>query len=339
MVVVPCFAHLSDQLDSVTAYIRANLVVESPLIGDMAAHFLSTLGQRIRPSLVLAFAQLSQRPPRPELPGLAAMVELVHSASLLHDDVVDKGRMRRNRLTVNAKWGNKEAVLLGDLLLSRSLRPLVAAGDSRMTDSLYAITSALSEGQLLELANFGNRSLGEPEYLRIIELKTAIFFAECCRLGALAAGADDGRCQSAREFGLQIGYTYQILDDLLDVTATLATLGKDIQNDLLHGKMTLPYIHCLRQAGGLELLAFPEARPPAADRVSSLIRESGAYDYCVEQARGHAAAGLAAAARLGDARLQGTLSEFVSYLFSRVERFSNAGTLSQEPAESPTAAA
>lgn len=336
---IPCFEHLRSDLEVATDFIGDNLSVDSPFIGEMAKHFLSTLGQRIRPSLVLAFSRLHRRSTPPGAPGLAAMTELVHSASLLHDDVVDKGRMRRNRVTVNAKWGNKEAVLLGDLLLSRSLKVLAQENDPRMIEALYSITASLSEGQLLELENFGNRHLDEPDYLRIIELKTAVFFAECCRIGALAAKASDEQIDRAREFGLQIGYCYQILDDLLDVTATLSSLGKDIQNDLLHGKMTLPYIYCLGQSEGRELLDFPEARPPAADRVASYIRRSGAYDYCVEKARAHAAAALSSAARLGDPALEATLEQFVAYLFSRMERYSAATAQPSATAETPTAAA
>ncbi len=319
---IDCFAHLKTQLDEVTAFIRSSLTIESPFIGELLDHFLDTPGQRIRPSLVLAFSSLGKKAGPASAVGLAAMTELVHSASLLHDDVVDKGRMRRNRLTVNAKWGNKEAVLLGDLLLSRSLAALASDSDPRMVQCLYSITASLSEGQLLELVNFGNRALDEKSYLRIIELKTAVFFAECCRIGALAAGAGAVQVQAAGRFGLEIGYTYQILDDLLDVTATLSALGKDIQNDLLHGKMTLPYIHCLRQSEGRELLDFPEASPPAADRVAETIRRSGAYDYCVSSAQAHAAAALEAISDFEDARLVAVLRAFVAYLFGRVDEYS-----------------
>ncbi|MBI3893078.1 MAG: polyprenyl synthetase family protein [Candidatus Wallbacteria bacterium] len=336
---IPCFDYLRSELEEATDFIGSSLSVDSPFIGEMAKHFLSTLGQRIRPSLVLAFSRLHRRSGPASAPQLAAMTELVHSASLLHDDVVDKGRMRRNRVTVNVKWGNKEAVLLGDLLLSRSLKVLAQENDPRIIGALYAITASLSEGQLLELENFGNRRLDEQGYLRIIELKTAVFFAESCLIGALAAKAPEAQQAASREFGLQIGYCYQILDDLLDVTASLSTLGKDIQNDLLHGKMTLPYIFCLGQGEGRELLDFPAARPPAAERVASYIRRSGAYDYCLEKARGHAAAALSSAARLEDAALQATLQDFVAYLFSRMERFSAATAMSERPADSPTAAA
>lgn len=319
---IDCFAHFKPQLDEVTAFIRSSLTIESPFIGELLDHFLDTPGQRIRPSLVLAFSAFGKTATPPSAIGLAAMTELVHSASLLHDDVVDKGRMRRNRLTVNAKWGNKEAVLLGDLLLSRSLAALASDPDPRMVQCLYSITASLSEGQLLELVNFGNRALDEQGYRRIIELKTAVFFAECCRIGALAAGAGESQVEAAGRFGLEIGYTYQILDDLLDVTATLSALGKDIQNDLLHGKMTLPYIHCLRQAEGRELLDFPEETPPDADRVTETIRRSGAYDYCVSSAQAHASTALAAITHLEDARLVAVLRAFVDYLFGRVDEYS-----------------
>jgi octaprenyl-diphosphate synthase len=316
---IRCFSHLNTELAQVTSYIRSSLAIESPFIGELAEHFLATPGQRIRPSLVLAFSCSGRKGVAPAAVALAAMIELVHSASLLHDDVVDKGRMRRNRLTVNAKWGNNEAVLLGDLLLSRALKVLADKPDQRVIGALYEITASLSEGQLLELANFGNQKLDEQGYLRIIELKTAVFFAECCHVGALAAGAGARDLEAARRFGLEIGYTYQMLDDLLDVTSTLSALGKDIQNDLLHGKMTLPYIHCLRQGEGRELLSFPGGAPPAADQVADYIRRSGAYDYCVAEARGHATAALQAAGSLGDDGLAATLREFVAYLFSRVE--------------------
>jgi geranylgeranyl pyrophosphate synthase len=149
-----------------------------------------------------------------------------------------------------------------------------------------------------------------------------VFFAECCRIGALAAGAGESQVEAAGRFGLEIGYTYQILDDLLDVTATLSALGKDIQNDLLHGKMTLPYIHCLRQAEGRELLDFPEETPPDADRVTETIRRSGAYDYCVSSAQAHASTALAAITHLEDARLVAVLRAFVDYLFGRVDEYS-----------------
>ncbi|MBI4872758.1 MAG: polyprenyl synthetase family protein [Candidatus Riflebacteria bacterium] len=336
---IPCFAHLKNHLDDVTEYIRGNLEVQSPFIDELLSHFLATPGQRIRPSLVLAFATVGTERVPPGTAGLAAMTELVHSASLLHDDVVDNGRMRRNRLTVNAKWGNKEAVLLGDLLLSRSLKPLVTASDPRIIDALYSVTASLSEGQLLELINFGNRLLDERTYFRIIELKTAIFFAECCRIGALAAGASQGRVTASAAFGLEIGFAFQILDDLLDVTASLASLGKDIQNDLLHGKMTLPTIYCLSDGEGRKLFSFPEHHPPDAAVVADYIRRSGAYDYCMGRARGHAAAALEAAHRLEDAALERILGEFADYLFSRVEAHSAQGGATDQAAGDPTSPA
>ncbi len=336
---IPCFAHLENELEEVTSYISSNLSVSSPFVGELARHFLSTMGQRIRPSLVLELSRIGKGKPAANAPGLGAMVELVHSASLLHDDVIDKGRVRRNRLTVNAKWGNKEAVLLGDLLLSRSLMPLADEGDSRCIRSLFRITSSLSEGQLLELANFGNRDLDEEGYFRIIELKTAIFFAECCYIGAVASGASEPQLDQARQFGLEVGFAYQILDDLLDVTATVSTLGKDIQNDLLHGKMTLPFIFCLARNEGRDILDFPASQPPAAEAIASYVRRSGAYEYCVDRARKHSARAEVAASKLGDDGVRKTLSQFLGYLFRRVERFSAPPEAAERTADSPTAAA
>lgn len=317
---IPCFQHLEEDLGA-SAEILERLVTRAVgPIREMSSHFFSARGQRIRPSLVLAFARMGAedaRAPRGAV-QLAALTELIHSASLLHDDVVDKGRMRRSRLTVNARFGNKEAVLLGDLLLAHSIEALVDNPHPRLVASFHRITTALAEGQLLELVHSGDVNLKEADYFRIIDMKTAAFFAECCYMGAHSAGVDESGLERARTFGHHIGFAYQILDDLLDVVASSDSIGKDVNNDILHDKMTLPLLHCLWAGGDYKTRLLGQPRPAGAELVD-LVRSAGSEAYCLARARHHVEEARKAMKALVPPRTQSVLDDLIAYLFSRFQ--------------------
>ena len=173
------------------------------------------------------------------------MVEFIHTATLLHDDVVDESDLRRGRKTANAVWGNAASVLVGDFLYSRSFQLMVELDRMAVMQILADTTNRIAEGEVLQLLHVRNPDTDEAAYLRVIERKTAVLFAAATRLGALLCGADDATCDALHDYGLNLGYAFQIADDVLDYASDAQTLGKNLGDDLAEGKATLPLIHAI----------------------------------------------------------------------------------------------
>jgi octaprenyl-diphosphate synthase len=256
-------------MTAVNTLIRGQLASDVLLINQIGEHIISAGGKRLRPMLVLLSAKALDYRGHDHL-HLAAIIEFIHTATLLHDDVVDESDLRRGRKTANALWGNAASVLVGDFLYSRSFQMMVGLQRMAVMQVLADTTNAIAEGEVLQLLHINNPDVDEAAYQRVIERKTAILFAAATRLGALLAGADAVTQDAMASYGMQLGLAFQIADDVLDYTADAQALGKNLGDDLAEGKATLPVIH-----------AMANANPGARARLRSII-EQGDVDALPE---------------------------------------------------------
>ncbi len=256
-------------MTAVNALIRGQLASDVLLINQIGEHIISAGGKRLRPMLVLLSAKALDYRGHDHL-HLAAIIEFIHTATLLHDDVVDESDLRRGRKTANALWGNAASVLVGDFLYSRSFQMMVGLQRMAVMQVLADTTNAIAEGEVLQLLHINNPDVDEAAYQRVIERKTAILFAAATRLGALLAGGDAVTQDAMAGYGMQLGLAFQIADDVLDYTADAQALGKNLGDDLAEGKATLPVIH-----------AMANANPGARARLRTII-EQGDVDALPE---------------------------------------------------------
>jgi octaprenyl-diphosphate synthase len=251
---------------AVDSLIRRRLSSDVVLVNQVAEHIVTGGGKRLRPMLLLLAARALVTPvitdsistdsigtdstagTGPQAHQLAAIIEFIHTATLLHDDVVDESDLRRGRKTANALFGNAASVLVGDFLYSRSFQLMVELERLPVMRILADTTNAIAEGEVLQLLHIRNPDTDEPAYLKVIERKTAVLFAAATRLGALLAGADEATQQRLHEYGMALGYAFQIADDVLDYSADEGALGKHLGDDLAEGKATLPLIHAIAHA-------------------------------------------------------------------------------------------
>ena len=276
---------------AVDALIRARLASDVVLINQIAEHIVGGGGKRLRPMLVLLAARASGYSGRLHI-LLAAVVEFIHTATLLHDDVVDESDLRRGRETANALWGNAASVLVGDFLYSRSFQMMVEAEDMRIMRILADTTNRIAEGEVLQLLNVHNPDTDEAACLRVIERKTAVLFAAATRLGALLGGVPQAQEEALARFGLNLGFAFQIADDVLDYVSDAGTLGKNIGDDLAEGKATLPLIHAIERAPPAQAASLRRAIETGGldslDNIIAAIRDSGAIEHTRRRAQHYA---------------------------------------------------
>ncbi len=241
------YAPIRKELDQVEELLRSELRSDYPFVDRLAKHGFRLGGKRLRPALVLLSAKASGGLKREHL-VLAAAVEMIHTATLVHDDVLDEATLRRHLDTVNARWDNEASVLLGDYLFSRSICLVSALDGPYACRAIGEAAQTMCEGELRQIEGRGNYDLDEEDYLKIIAEKTAALTACCCRLGAHYAGAEPDVCETLTRFGRQLGIAFQIVDDLLDVLGDEAVAGKSLGTDLVKQKPTLPLIRLLSQA-------------------------------------------------------------------------------------------
>lgn len=238
---------VSEDLAGVDTLIRTRLASDVLLINQVGEHIVGAGGKRLRPQLHLIAARALGYGGRDHL-QLAAVIEFIHTSTLLHDDVVDESDLRRGRETANALWGNAASVLVGDFLYSRSFQLMVELDRMAVMQVLANTTNAIAEGEVLQLLHVNNPDVDEAAYLRVIERKTAVLFAAATRLGAVLCDQDARHGTALHDYGLNLGYAFQIADDVLDYTADAAALGKNLGDDLAEGKATLPLIHAMSRA-------------------------------------------------------------------------------------------
>ncbi|KAF1695740.1 octaprenyl-diphosphate synthase [Pseudoxanthomonas jiangsuensis] len=308
---------------AVDALIRTRLASDVVLINQIAEHIVSAGGKRLRPMLVVLAAQAAAGAAGPgaDRHQLAAIVEFIHTSTLLHDDVVDESDLRRGRSTANAIWGNAASVLVGDFLYSRSFQLMVELDRMEVMQVLADTTNRIAEGEVLQLLHVRNPDTDEAAYLRVIERKTAVLFAAGTRLGALASGADAAAQQALYDYGMALGYAFQIADDVLDYTADAADLGKNLGDDLAEGKATLPLIHAIAHSGEAvrqRLRAIVEhGDDEAMPEVLAAIHATGGLEYSRQRAIDYAAAAEAALAGLPQSPALAALRGLARYAVER----------------------
>jgi len=305
---------------AVNALIRARLASDVVLINQIAEHIIGGGGKRLRPMLVLLAAQAAGYTGRDHV-LLAAVVEFIHTATLLHDDVVDESDLRRGRQTANALWGNAASVLVGDFLYSRSFQMMVEADDMRVMRLLADTTNRIAEGEVLQLLNIHNPDVDEPAYLRVIERKTAVLFAAATRLGGLLGKLPAAQEEALAAYGLNLGYAFQIADDVLDYTSDAGTLGKNIGDDLAEGKATLPLIYAMQRAAPAQAASLRRAIESGGldslDNIVAAIRDSGAIERALDKAQGYADAAKAALSTMPHNAARDALLVLADYALKR----------------------
>jgi octaprenyl-diphosphate synthase len=268
-------------MQRVDAVIRERLSSRVALIDQISHYIVNAGGKRIRPKLVLLFADaLGYRgPARYEL---AATVEFIHTATLLHDDVVDESSLRRGRSTANALFGNAASVLVGDFLYSRAFQMMVSVNNLRVLAVLADATNTIAEGEVLQLMNMHDPDLAVEDYLRVIRFKTAKLFEASARLGAILGGADDALEEQCADYGRALGTGFQLVDDLLDYDGNSAELGKNVGDDLREGKPTLPLLVAMSRGTPAErdLIrhAIEQGEVERLADIVTIVRRTGALD-------------------------------------------------------------
>ncbi len=305
---------------AIDTLIRHRLASDVVLINQIADHIISAGGKRLRPMLV-ALAGRATGASTPAHHQLAAIIEFIHTSTLLHDDVVDESDLRRGRSTANALWGNAPSVLVGDFLYSRSFQLMVELDRMDVMRILADTTNRIAEGEVLQLLHVHNPDTDEAAYLRVIERKTAVLFAAGTQLGALASQVDAATQQALYDYGMNLGYAFQIADDVLDYTADAADLGKNLGDDLAEGKATLPLIHAIRHssedvAARLRVIV-QEGDAQAMPEVLAAIRATGGLEYSQQRAREYADAAESAIEGLAENEAVAALRGLARYAVER----------------------
>jgi len=284
------YKDIKPDLDRVEEQLEAWSRSRNPLTAEVSRYVLKKKGKRLRPALVLLASRLFEAGPGEQV-FLASLVELIHTASLIHDDIIDKADVRRGEESVHSKWGPNVTVLLGDYLYIRSIGLALESRHDRIIHLLAEVSARMIEGELDELALGGDLGISEERYLDIIGKKTAVLFAVCCRIGAILGRAPLEDENALAEFGLNIGLGFQIMDDLLDFTGDERALGKPVMSDLAEGRVTLPLIHALRGDGRPQrerISGLVGRRGVTGDdraAVLQILGSSGSLDYAAAKAR------------------------------------------------------
>lgn len=280
---------ISDPLDQVRRLLAEQIALPDPELQELADHIRRYQGKMLRPVLLLLSGQAVGRI-GPEHINLATVVELLHQATLVHDDVLDGAQLRRKLPTVSRLWGNETSVLLGDYLLSQAFNLCNATGDLAASKEISSTAGGICRGELLQCLRRQEWQIGETEYLRIIDLKTASLYRLCCHLGGHLAEASEKQLDALAEYGRLLGCAFQIADDLIDLLGEEELAGKSLGSDLAQGKPTLPIIHCIQQADHqmnvrlLELLgscakAQTDLDRSQIDEILTLLQQTGSIEY------------------------------------------------------------
>ena len=278
---------ISADMDAVNRVIRQQLHSDVPLVSQIAEYIISAGGKRIRPVLVLLVANAyGYRGTHHHT--LATVVEFIHTATLLHDDVVDESSLRRGRETANAMFGNAASVLVGDFVYSRAFQMMVNVGDMRVMQILADATNVIAEGEVLQLLNMHDPDVNEARYLQVIRSKTAKLFEAAAQLGALIAGAPEAEVEAAAEYGRSLGTAFQLVDDALDYSGNASDIGKNVGDDLREGKPTLPLIYLMENGTSEQRLlvrsCIENGDETHFDEILAAITSSGALDYTMQEA-------------------------------------------------------
>ena len=281
--------------------IKKSLHSEVVLINQVADYIINSGGKRLRPALVLLSAGVFGKI-EPHHHTLAAVVEFIHTATLLHDDVVDESSMRRGRATANTLFGNAASVLVGDFVYSRAFQMMVNVQNMRVMDILAEATNIIAEGEVLQLLNINDADISDEDYLRVIHYKTAKLFEAATRLGAVICKASPEDEQAMAEYGMRLGTAFQLIDDVLDLSGESEDIGKNLGDDIAEGKPTLPLLYAMRNGneGQRQLIrnAIEQGGLEDLTAIMQAVKDTGALDYVREIAKQEAALACKAIAHL-----------------------------------------
>ncbi|MBS99396.1 MAG: octaprenyl diphosphate synthase [Oceanospirillaceae bacterium] len=311
---------IEPQFDAVTDYILNHLGSNVPLVENIGHYIVESGGKRLRPLLVLLAANACGYEGKQHIP-LAAVIEFIHTATLLHDDVVDNSELRRGNATANAKWGNAPSVLVGDFLYSRSFQIMVEIGSMPIMEVISNATTVIAEGEVLQLLNQRNPDTTEESYMNVILGKTAMLFEAATECGAILAGSDAQAREALRLYGRHLGIAFQLVDDVMDYLSSSEEMGKNVGDDLAEGKATLPLIYAMREGNDEERALVREAiRKGGLDDlapVMDVVRRTGAIDYTKAQAQAQVDKALAELAKLPGTSFTDTLTKIAEKAVER----------------------
>jgi len=317
----------ADDMSAVDAIIRDRMQSPVGMIPDLAEHLVGAGGKRLRPLITIASAHISGYKETGHH-NLAAAVEFIHSATLLHDDVVDTSDKRRGKKTANLIWGNAPSILVGDFLFARSFNLMVETGSMKALEVLSTASGVIAEGEVQQLAGIGDINMSEDTYREVISAKTAALFAAAAEVGPILAGLDSTKQQAMRTYGQELGLAFQLVDDALDYGGFEVALGKSIGDDFREGKMTLPIIYAFAQAqknNDQDAVTFwarviTESTQEDVDleHAISLLRKEGAIDATLDAARVHSENAIAALDSFENSEWKSALSDLAIFVVDRV---------------------
>ena len=315
------YALVEAEFAAVNRLIPAQLTSDVDLVEEIGRYIVESGGKRLRPLMVLLGTRACGYEGEDHV-RLATVIEFLHTATLLHDDVVDHSGLRRGRTTANALWGNAPSVLVGDFLYSRAFQLMVELQSMPIMSILSNATNTIAEGEVMQLANVGNCTMSEQQYMEVIRCKTALLFEAATHTAGTLAQAPADQIEALRRFGLHFGLAYQLLDDWLDYAGDTEIMGKNVGDDLSEGKLTLPLIFGLANTssnGGAVIRgALTKRSTDSLDSVIAIVRESGALDYTRERAYEQANAAREQLALLPDNAYRGALHELVDFAIARL---------------------
>lgn len=311
---------IAKDMGEVDNVIQQKLHSQVALVRQVSEYIIQSGGKRLRPALVILAAGLF------DYKGsfhhnLAAVVEFIHTATLLHDDVVDESELRRNQATANAIFGNAASVLVGDFLYSRAFQMMVEVGNMRIMEVLADATNTIAEGEVLQLLNCRDPDVEEENYLQVIRYKTAKLFEAAARLGAILGGATPDEEEALAAYGMHLGTAFQLVDDLLDYSGNDQDTGKNLGDDLAEGKPTLPLIFAMRSGTPAQINivrhAIETGGKDGFEPILKIIQESGALDYAKQCARKEADTAISAIAAIRDSTYKQCLLELAEFAITR----------------------
>src|ERR1700756_1808899 len=318
----PLIDLVAADMERVNATIIGRTGSEVTMIPEVANHLISSGGKRLRPILTLAMAKLAGYAGDGHI-KLAAAVEFMHTATLLHDDVVDESELRRGRLAARMLWGNEASVLVGDFLLGQAFKMMVEVGSLKALEILAAAAAVIAEGEVMQLAAAKNTATTEDEYIAVIRAKTAELFAAACEVGPALSGGQKAEQTASRSFGMNLGITFQLVDDALDYGGVSSRLGKNIGDDFREGKITLPVVLAFRRGSDAErefwrrTLERGETTDADLDHAIGLMVKHRALEDTIGRAHHYGAIARDALALFPDSKMKTALAETVDFCIAR----------------------
>lgn len=313
---------IKSDLDKVEQRLEEYLSSDSPLIYQVAQYLLERKGKRLRPALVLLSFDRDNSSNTDKALDAAVVVELIHTATLLHDDVIDQSTTRRGKASVNYRWSNLVSVLMGDYLLAKSFKILVQTGLTPLLKAVSKATESISLGELLQIQERGNYNLTERVYLKIITDKTASLFSVACKSGAIARGVDEKTQYIYQRFGEDFGMSFQIIDDLLDLVGDKEKTGKELGNDLQEGKITLPLIYALANSEDgtrdkIMKILEDGYKPEHFSQMCSFVKKEGGVEYSLKRAQDFGNEALGLISELNPTEYKEALEKLVDFILTR----------------------